>query len=730
MSAVPPLSAELLANLDDPALYINRELSWLEFNRRVLEEAQDPEVPLLERLKFLAIFSSNLDEFFMVRVGGLMQKVHAGITRSSGADKMLPKDQLERISQTVGDMVQEQYRVLSEDVLPALEKEGIIIRRGIKDLTDSERKHLREVFRKEVFPVLTPLAIDPGHPFPHLANKSLNLAVVLERPKHPDKLFAVVQVPAVLRRFVQLPADKGVVFAPLETAIRLHLEDLFPGMTLDYATTFRVTRDSEYEIDDDEVEDLMKAIEESVRKRRRGTAVRLEVGADAPEEVVQFLTSSLDLDTVADVFRLPDLLDLTGLFQVHALPGYPNLRDPEFVPQVVPDFANTPSIWMAIRARDILVHHPYESFTPVVDFIEAAAADDKVLAIKQTLYRTSSDSPVVRALQRAADAGKQVTAVIELKARLDEERNILWARELEKSGVHVVFGFVGLKTHCKVALVVRREDEGIRRYVHLSTGNYNPQTARLYTDLGYFTANPDFADDVSALFNYLTGYSELPVWKKLIVAPSRLQDFMLEMIRREVDFQKAGKGGRIIAKFNGLLEPVVVQAIYRASQAGVKIDLICRGVCALRPGIPGLSENVRVMSVVDRFLEHSRIFYFGNGGDPQVYIGSADWMDRNLSRRVEVVFPIEPPELKQRLIRDILEVSLADNAKAREMQPDGTYKRLKLKPGEQVIRSQEKFLEQARINAARRDPVIDGTPSQPASPKPVRQSRKAGKVQR
>ncbi len=731
MSVIPPVVAETITNLDDPALYINRELSWLEFNRRVLEEAQDPQVPLLERLKFLAIFSSNLDEFFMVRVGGLMQKLHAGITRSSGADKMLPKEQLEHISQTVGEMVTEEYRLLTEDVLPSLEKEGIVIRQGIKDLSEAERKHLREVFRKEVFPVLTPLAIDPGHPFPHLANKSLNLAVVLERPKHPDKLFAVVQVPAVLRRFVQLPADKGFVFAPLETAIRLHLEDLFPGMTLDHATIFRVTRDSEYEIDDDEVEDLLKAIEESVRKRRRGNAVRLEVEADAPEEVVQFLTTSLDLDTIADVFRLPGLLDLTGMFQVYGLPGYLQLRDPEFVPQLVPEFANAPNIWTAIRARDILVHHPYESFTPVVDFIDSAAADERVLAIKQTLYRTSSDSPVVRALQRAADAGKQVTAVIELKARLDEERNILWARELEKSGVHVVFGFVGLKTHCKVALVVRREDDGIRRYVHLSTGNYNPQTARIYTDLGYFTANPDFADDVSALFNYLTGYSELPVWKKLIVAPSRLQDFMIEMIRREAEFQKAGKNGRIIAKINGLLEPAVVQAIYRASQAGVKIDLICRGVCALRPGVPGLSENVRVMSVVDRFLEHSRIFYFGNAGDPQVYIGSADWMDRNLSRRVEVVFPIEPAELKQRLIQDILEVSLSDNAKAREMQPDGTYKRLKPKSGEPIIRSQERFLEQARLNAARRDPAIEGgAPPQVVEAKPIRQSRRAAKIQR
>ena len=728
--AVPSPATDSTLNLDDPALYINRELSWLEFNRRVLEEAQDRTVPLLERLKFLAIFSGNLDEFFMVRVGGLMQKVHAGITRSSGADRMLPTEQLERISQTVGEMVNEQYRVLTDEVVPALEQEGIVIRSGPKDLTEAERKHLRDVFRKEIFPVLTPLAIDPGHPFPHLANKSLNLAVMLERPNHPDKLLAVVQVPAVLRRFVQLPADKGFVFAPLETAIRLHLGDLFPGMTINHATVFRVTRDSEYEIDDDEVEDLLKAIEESVRKRRRGIAVRVELEVDAPEEVVQFLTSSLELEPVVDVFSVPGFLDLTGLFQVYGLTGYPHLRDPEFVPQVTPDFASVASVWSAIRARDILVHHPYESFNSVVEFIEAAAVDDRVLAIKQTLYRTSSDSPIVRALQRAADAGKQVTAVIELKARLDEERNILWARELEKSGVHVVFGFVGLKTHCKVALVVRREDDGIRRYVHLGTGNYNPQTARIYSDLGYFTANPDFADDVSALFNYLTGYSELPGWKKLIVAPSRLQDFMIEKIAQEVEFQWAGTGGRIIAKLNGVLEPAVVKAIYKASQAGVKIDIVCRGVSALRPGIPGLSENIRVISVVDRFLEHSRIFYFGNGGDPLVYIGSADWMDRNLSRRVEVVFPIEPPELKQRVIADILEVSLKDNVKARELQADGTYKRLRVGAGEKAVRSQEKFMEQARANATRKDPTLDAPAVQVARSKPIRKAGKGGKIAR
>ncbi len=696
--ATPPNVA-----LDDPALYINRELSWLEFNRRVLEEAQDGQVPLLERLKFLAIFESNLDEFFMVRVGGLQQKVQANIAYGSGADRMPVKEQLERIGQTVRRMTAECYHCFQEHVLPALEREGIILRHQ-KDLNDADRAHLREVFRREVFPVLTPLAIDPGHPFPHLLNKSLNLVVVLLRPNHPEKLFAVVQVPGVLPRFVALPPHNGQprhVFVPLEAVIRLHLPELFPGMTLESETAFRVTRNSDFEIDDDEVEDLLKTIEEEVRKRRRGAAVRLQIEADTPSEVEQFLMTAFDLDP-ADVYRVPGLLDLTSLFQIHGLPGYPHLRDPQFVPQPVTEFTAASSPWAAIRARDILVHHPYESFSHVTDFIDAAADDDRVLAIKQTLYRTSADSPVVRALQRAADNGKQVTAVIELKARLDEERNIIWARELEKAGVHVVFGFVGLKTHCKVALVVRREDDGIRRYVHLATGNYNPQTARIYTDFGYFTCNPDFCEDSSALFNYLTGYCELPQWKKLIVAPSRMQSFMIEKITQETANQQAGKEGRIYTKINGLLEPTIVQALYRASQAGVKIDIICRGICALRPGIPGVSDNIRVVSIVDRFLEHSRLFYFANGGDPQVYIGSADWMDRNLSRRVEVVFPVEAPEIKQRLIREILATSLADNTKARLLLPDGSYQRIVPEPGKPVVRSQEKFLEIAAQNVARR----------------------------
>jgi polyphosphate kinase len=678
----------------------------------------------------------------MVRVGGLQQKLTAGIGVGSGADRMPPPEQIDRISQIVRQLFADGYRCLREELLPALEKEGIFIR-AAKDLTDEQRKQLTEVFRREIFPVLTPLAIDQGHPFPHLLNKSQNLAVLLKRPRGQDRLFAVVQVPAVLPRFVALrdssssslekggasPAalekvgPKGVSLVALETVIRLHLPELFPGMQMEHATLFRVTRNSEYEIDDDEVEDLIKTIEEEIRKRRRGFAVRLEIEADAPPEVNNFLMQALDLDP-GDVYTVPDFLDFTGFFQIHGLPGFPHLRDPQFVPQLVPEFAAAPNVFAAIKARDILVHHPYESFGHVVDFIESAAADDRVLAIKQTLYRTSSDSPVVKALQRAADNGKQVTAVIELKARLDEERNILWARELEKDGVHVVYGFVGLKTHCKVSLVVRREEDGIRRYVHLATGNYNPQTARVYTDFGFFTCNNEYADDASALFNYLTGYSELPQWRKLIVAPSRMQSFMVEKIQQETVNQQAGKPGRIIAKINGLLEASVVQALYRASQAGVKVDLVCRGICALRPQLPGISDNIRVTSIVDRFLEHSRVFYFHNAGDPQVYVGSADWMDRNLTRRVEVVFPIEMPELKNRLINEVLATCLADNVKARELLADGSYRRVARDANQPALRSQERFLELAALNAQRRLPEVAQQQQPSLTTKPTRSRRK------
>jgi len=700
-------------DLSDPSLYINRELSWLEFNRRVLEEGRDPGVPLLERVKFLAIFSSNLDEFFMVRVGGLQQKVQASIARGSGGDQMPPHEQLRQIAGSVRDLVALQYECLGE-VLPALAARGIVIH-TLKDLSSDDRRHVRTLFRDQIFPVLTPLAVDPGHPFPHLLNKSLNLAVQLRRGDDPAALYAVVQVPGVLPRFIALPESNDEkkpkhAFAPLEDVIHLHLGDLFPGMEIGAAVCFRVTRDSEFEIDD-EAEDLLRAVEDSVKKRRRGHASRLEIEDTASPEMEAFLSTALDLQP-EDITRVAGLLDLTNLFQIYSLPGFAELRDPPFVPAPVKEFVQSVSLWHAIRAKDILVHHPYESFAPVVEFIEAAAVDDRVLAVKQTLYRTSSDSPVVKALQRAADRGKQVTAVIELKARLDEERNIRWARELEKSGVHVVFGFVGLKTHCKVALVVRRdEDNIIRRYVHLGTGNYNPQTARLYTDLGLFTSRPEFADDVTLLFNHLTGYAELPQYRKLILAPSRMQNFMIERIEAETANQKAGKPAKILAKTNGMLEPEVVQALYRASQAGVPIHLVCRGVCALRPGVPGLSETIRVTSVVDRFLEHSRIYYFENAGLPDVYIGSADLMDRNLSRRVEVICPVEQADLKARLIDEILMTSIRDTVKARELVADGSYRRVKpeKEPG---LRSQSRFLTLA-AEAEQRLLVAPGTATAP-----------------
>jgi polyphosphate kinase len=750
------MQAPLPVNLDDPSLYINRDLSWLEFNRRVLEEAQDPTVPMLERLKFLAIFSSNLDEFFMVRVGGTQQKVQANIPIGSGADQLSPRAQLDKIRQTVSELVAEQYRVLGNEVLPALEARGIVIRTA-NQLGEEELKHVRDLFKREIFPILTPLATDPAHPFPHLLNKSLNLAVSLRRPGDADTLYAVVQVPSVMPRFVQLPGPaavnsgvnddrdrskavantepSGVIpitpratppvpvhsFIPLEEVIRLHLSSLFPGMELGYSVAFRLTRDSEYELDD-EVDDLLEEIEAHVKARRRGHPVRLEIESGAPPDMEQFLADGLKL-AAADVYRIAGPLDLTGLFQIYGVSGYAELRDPPFVPAPVPAFAQSSTPWPAIRAREILLFHPYESFSPVVDFIEAAAVDERVLAIKQTLYRTSSDSPIVRALQRAADRGKQVTAVIELKARMDEERNIIWARELEKAGVHVVFGFVGLKTHCKVALVVRRdEDNTIRRYVHLASGNYNPQTARVYTDLGLFTSNPEFADDATDLFNYLTGYAEVPQWRKLLVAPSRLQTVMIEKIEREVANQRAGKPARLLVKVNGILEPAIVKALYRASIAGVKIDIACRGICSLRPGIPGISENIRVISIVDRFLEHSRIFYFENAGNPEVYVGSADWMDRNLSRRVEVVFPIEPADLKQRVI-EILKITLADNVKARELLPDGTYRRVKPAEGEPLVRSQQRFLELVLEAGNRALPA-------PAEPPPVPTPRIARRSQR
>jgi polyphosphate kinase len=682
-----------------PDHYLNRELSWLEFNARVLEEAQDATNPLLERLKFLAIFSSNLDEFYEVRVAGLQQQLYAGIEpQDYAADGLDPAHQLTAIDKRVRELLAEQDRLLNEDVMPALAADGVEwVRYG--QLTESERQHVEALFRTGIAPVLTPLAIDPGHPFPFVHNKSLNVALLVESSGSGQQLFAVVQVPAVLDRVVLLPhTDERVRFVLLEEIVAAHLGDLFGGFNVIAHTFFRVTRNGDLTIDEDEAEDLLETIEETLRQRMRGEAVRLEILADGDERFVQMLMGALGLGE-RDVFRVAGPVDVSALMALQKLEGFRTLRDEALVPRVPPAFASGGNLFDLIRKQDVLVHHPYESFGSVVDFIERAADDHQVLAIKQTLYRTSGGSPIISALARAAQNGKQVTALVELKARFDEENNIVWARELEQAGVHVVYGVVGLKTHCKAALVVRREPDGIRRYVHLSTGNYNPTTSRIYTDLGLFTANPDFGEDVSAMFNLLTGYSQRRDWRKLCVAPVDLRDHVIALIDRERRHAEAGVPARIIVKMNALAETAVIDALYRASQAGVRIELLIRGVCCLRPGLPGASETIRVTSIVDRFLEHSRIFYFENAGDPEIFLGSADWMPRNFFRRIEVMFPIEDPRLKARIVDTILPILLTDNVKARIQRPDGSYERVGRAPDEPAVRAQVVLQGQARESA-------------------------------
>jgi len=682
-----------------PDHYLNRELSWLEFNARVLEEAADATNPLLERTKFLAIFSSNLDEFFEVRVAGLQQQLYAGIeAQDYAADGMDPAQQLTAIDKRVRELLSEQDRLWHEDVMPALAAQGIEWVR-FAQVTDAERQHLEELFRTGIAPVLTPLAIDPGHPFPFVHTKSLNVALLVESAGSGQQLFAVVQVPAVLDRVVLLPrTDERVRFVLLEEILAAHLADLFGGFTVVDHTFFRVTRNGDLAIDEDEAEDLLQTIEDTLRQRMRGEAVRLEILADGDERFVQMLMGALGLGE-RDVFRVAGPVDLTALMALQRLEGFRALRDEPLVPRVPAAFASGDNPFDLIRSQDVLVHHPYESFGCVVDFIERAADDPQVLAIKQTLYRTSGGSAIIPALARAAQNGKQVTALVELKARFDEENNIVWARELEQAGVHVVYGVVGLKTHCKAALVVRREPDGIRRYVHLSTGNYNPATARIYTDLGLFTADPAFGEDVSGMFNLLTGYSQRRDWRKLCVAPVDLRGQVIALIDRERQHAAAGMSARIIVKMNALVEPAVIDALYRASQAGVTIDLLIRGICCLRAGLPGDSETIRVISIVDRFLEHSRVFYFENAGDPEVFLASADWMPRNFFRRIEVMFPIEDPRLKARIVESILPILLGDNVKARLQRPDGSYARVERGPDEPPLRSQVVLQGQARESA-------------------------------
>jgi polyphosphate kinase len=686
-------------DLNDPQLYINREQSWLAFNARVLMDVKDSSLPIYERLKFFAITSSNLDEFFMVRLAGLKQQQASGVAETA-ADGMLPADQLAVISDQVHAMVDAVYRLWREELLPKLASHGVAVLTRDK-LTAEQKAAAKAYFSASVFPALTPLAVDPGHPFPHLRNKSLNVAVVLRRegPKRKRNVretsLAVVQVPSVLSRLVTLPAPQGTVLAvlPLEELISLCAGELFPGYAVEQTASFRVTRNWDLNVDEEESADLLSTIQEELRRRDRGAAVRLELDAAASAELETALSAALKLGT-PDVYRLQGPLQPSDLMMLTDLDLRPELRVEPFVPAVPPALRDDDPVMSVIARRDILLHHPYDSFDPVVRFLEEAAEDPNVLAIKQTLYRTSGDSPIARALTRAVENGKQVAVLVEIKARLDEANNIAWARRMEESGVHVVYGLIGLKTHCKVALVVRREGNGIRRYVHLGTGNYNPTTARQYTDLSLFTARQEIAEDVTALFNMLTGYSTAPQWKRLAVAPMGLQEKVLGLINKETEKAKKGEPARIVAKMNSLVDASVIKALYAASQAGVRIDLLVRGICCLRPGVPGVSENIRVTSVVDRFLEHSRVFAFGEGPQTEVWLSSADWMPRNFLRRIETMFPVEDPVLRQRVLDEALGMSLKDNVKARRLQRDGSY--VPVGQDGAPVRSQTVLLEMAR----------------------------------
>ncbi|NIM52260.1 MAG: polyphosphate kinase 1 [Gemmatimonadales bacterium] len=676
--------------------YINRELSWLEFNGRVLEEANDPTNPLLERLKFLAIVSSNLDEFFEVRVAGLQQQLNAGVEpQDYGADGLSPAEQLTAIDRQTHQMVAAQYRLLGETLLPELAAAGIEQVR-YDDLTFAERREVESLFMASIHPVLTPLAIDPVHPFPHVHSKSLNIALQVEdESEEGERRFAVVQVPSVLDRVVVVSrSDNRLRYVLLEDIISRHLHELFGGFEVLSHAVFRVTRNADLAIQEEQAEDLLETIEESLRQRLRNDPVRLEIEAGAPRAFVEMLKEAHEL-APSDVYKVRGPVDLTALWSLHRVDGFPQLKDEPLVPRVPPPFGQDRDIFDVVRQQDVLVHHPYESFGPVVEFIERAADDPDVLAIKQTLYRTSGPSAIISALGRAAQNGKQVTALVELRARFDEQNNIVWARSLEEAGVHVVYGVVGLKTHCKASLIVRRETDGIRRYLHLSTGNYNEVTARIYTDFGLFTADPEFGEDASALFNLLTGYSRGYQWQRMVVAPEDLLQRVVALIRREQQHAEQGRWGRIVVKMNALVEPSVIDALYHASQAGVEIDLIIRGTCCLRPGMPGVSERIRVMSIVDKFLEHTRVFCFENAGDPEVFLASADWMPRNFFRRVEVMFPVEDLRLRSQIF-EILKIILADSVKARILQADGTYVRRGSGAGEDAVRSQTVLQDLAR----------------------------------
>ncbi len=678
-----------------PELFLNRELSWLAFNRRVLDEARDERTPLLERVKFLAISASNLDEFFEIRVGGLLQQAEAGVDER-GPDGLSPAAQLEAIAHAAHTLVDDQSRCWRESLVPQLDAAGISIPR-IEDLDEAAHEQVAEYCERSLLPVLTPVTVDPAHPFPRVRNLALCVAVLVDARENGEtsRRLGVVTVPSVLPRLLRIQAASGrMVYVFLADLVQSCCTELFHGHRVVETASFRVTRNSNLYVNEEEADDLMSAVEAELRNRRKGEAVRIEVEASASAELVDHLQASLEL-TDEQVYRVDGPVNLARIMRIHLDTPRPDLKDEPYTPVEVPEL-DPEHFFEGLRRGDVLLHHPYESFHQVVEFVSMAARDPKVLAIKQTLYRTGDDSQIVKALIDAAEAGKEVTVVVELMARFDEEANIRWARRLEDAGVQVVYGLVGLKTHCKLSLLVRAESDGLVRYAHLGTGNYHPATARLYEDLGLITARPDMTSDVAEVFNVLTSLSPEPRLKRILLAPFGMLETTIDLIRRETEHARAGRPARIVAKMNALLDAEVIAALYEASAAGVQIDLVVRGICALRPELPGVSDNIRVRSIVGRFLEHSRIFSFDNGGSPQVWLGSADWMPRNLRKRVEVLFPIDDPALQRRVRSQILSLYLADSSKARELLADGGERRVAPQPGDAAINAQEALMAIAR----------------------------------
>lgn len=682
----------------NPEYYTNREMSWVLFDNRVLSEAKDKKIPLFERLKFLSITASNLDEFFMVRVASLKDMVNAGYNKKDISGKT-PSEQLAMLDKATHELVRNQYSTYKRSLVPLLLQNGLRVVEHHEQLSEDEKKYVDRYFMDNVYPVLTPMAVDSSRPFPLVRNKSLNIGALVSKKSGKEEIeFAMVQVPSVLSRIVSLPAgkegEKTVIL--LEEIIERNIDKLFLNYDIICAHPFRIMRNADLTIEEDEAEDLLKEIERQLKKRQWGEVIRLEVEDGIDKRLLKILKNELMISEEG-IYKIDGPLDLTFLMKMYGLDGFEHLKTPKYTPQPVPELPAGENIFDQIRQGDILLHHPYQTFTPVVDFIRQAARDEKVLAIKQTLYRVSGNSPIIAALAQAAENGKQVTVLVELKARFDEENNIVWARKLEKAGCHVIYGLVGLKTHSKITLIVRKEEDGIRRYVHLGTGNYNDATAKLYTDVGMLTCSEAIGEDATAVFNMLSGYSEPLSWNKLAVAPLWLKKKFLYLIEREARCAREGKGGHIIAKMNSLCDKDVIAALYEASTAGVKIELIVRGICCLKVGIPGVSENISVRSIVGNFLEHSRIFYFENGGKNEIYCGSADWMPRNLERRVEILFPVENEELKEKL-KHILDGQLKDTEKAHVLNAKGIYEKVDRR-GKTIYNSQDAFCEEAMLAA-------------------------------